>query len=144
MLGALAFYKESASFTHCYPHVSEHRDPSAGPFTNCSFHWSQQSLYLPKGSITLPVKSETSVLQKCRVQVGMGHFAICTQQTTSTGVTSSCVPMSDDRMVRAGVSVLPPQPCSRRRRYPLLSGISGIACRERHGSVERHSPCSMT
>lgn len=80
-------------------HVSKHQEPSSASFTNCSLHWSQQSLYLLKGLITLSVKSEMSVIQKCRVQARTGHFAICTQQTTSTSVTSNCVPTSDDGMV---------------------------------------------
>lgn len=45
----------------------------------------------------LSVKSEASALQKCRVQARTGHFAVCTQQTTSTSVSSDCVLMSDDR-----------------------------------------------
>lgn len=67
--------------------------------SNCSFYWSQQSLYLLKGPIVSSVKSERRALQKCRVQVRTGHFAICTQQTTSTSVSRNCVPTSDDRTV---------------------------------------------
>lgn len=37
-----------------------------------------------KGPIMPSVKSQMNILQKCRVQARTGHFAISTQQTTST------------------------------------------------------------
>lgn len=86
----------------------------------------------------LSVKSETSTLQKCKVQARRGHFLICTQQTPPTSVTSNCVPVSDDRMVQHSQFFQPNlapagacTPCFQKS-VGLLAGQGTIQWRDTH------------